>query len=130
MAAVVGPLDAAEVAAIRQARALYVNAALKQDWDTFLTVYDPQVVILPPEVQPLDTLAKIRAYVEQYPTLITFRVDNIDLDGRVDLAYERGRYDLTGEGFAQQGSHLTLWKKQADGSWKIYRDIWHSDNPA
>jgi ketosteroid isomerase-like protein len=31
---------------------------------------------------------------------------------------------------ADQGSHFTLWRKQADGSWRIYRDMWHSDRPA
>jgi len=33
------------------------------------------------------------------------RLDNIDLEGRIDLAYERGRYELTAEGFAQQGNN-------------------------
>jgi len=26
-----------------------------------------------------------------------------------------------------KGKYLTVWKKQADGSWKIYRDINNSD---
>jgi ketosteroid isomerase-like protein len=31
---------------------------------------------------------------------------------------------------ADRGKYLAVWKKQADGSWKIEADMWNSDLPA
>jgi ketosteroid isomerase-like protein len=84
-------------------------------------------VVMPPNVEPLDTPEKLRAFVNNFPKVEAFRISTIEIDGRTDLAFERGRYSMTVGGAADQGSHLTLWRKQSDGSWKIFRDIWHSD---
>jgi ketosteroid isomerase-like protein len=78
---------------------------------------------------PLDTHAKIRAYVSTFPTIARIDLTEIEIEGRVDFAYERGQCDLVAGGMSDQGSHFTLWRKQTDGSWKIYRDMWHSDRP-
>lgn len=83
-----------------------------------------------PNSAPLDTHAKIRAYLSGYPTIARIDITAIEIEGRVDLAYERGQYDVIAGGITDIGSHFTLWRKQADGSWKIYRDMWHSDRPA
>ena len=130
MAEVVGALDSAQVAAIRAAREKQVNALRAANWDKFLESYDPQAVVMAPNSAPLDTHAKIRSYLSSYPTIARIDLTAIEIEGRVDLAYERGQYDLVAGGMSDNGSHFTLWRKQADGSWKIYRDMWHSDRPA
>ena len=59
----------------------------------------------------------------------------IDLDGRGDLAFVRGRYEVqlalpgTDASVALGGSSVYIWRQQADGGWKIEREIWHSDDP-
>ena len=130
MTEVLGALDPAQVAAIRAARETMIRSALAADWDMFVQVFDEKAVVMPPNVEPLDTRAKLRAFVGTYPKISAFRVTAIEIDGRADLACERGRYALTVGGVSEQGSSLTLWRKQADGSWKIFRDIWHSDRAA
>jgi|PersoiStandDraft_1058852.scaffolds.fasta_scaffold13305_2 ketosteroid isomerase-like protein len=45
-----------------------------------------------------------------------------------DLAYETGSYTFTivaegKEARAVKGRYVEVWKKQTDGSWKMYRDI-------
>ena len=80
-----------------------------------------------PNSAPLDTPATIRAYLSSYPTITRIDLTEIEIEGRIDFAYERGQYDLVAGGISDQGSHFTLWRKQADGSWKIDRDMWHSD---
>lgn len=52
-----------------------------------------------------------------------------------DLAIETGTFAWTltpkkGADVKDQGKYLTVWKRQADGSWKIIRDISNSDLPA
>ena len=130
MAEVVGALDSAQVAAIRAAREKQVSALRAADWDKFMQAYDAQAIVMAPNSAPLDTHAKIRAYLSGYPTIARIDLTAIEIEGRVDLAYERGQYDLVAGGMSDQGSHFTLWRKQADGSWRIYRDMWHSDRPA
>ncbi len=50
-----------------------------------------------------------------------------------DLAVEVGTYSIQLGDSTQEGKYLVVWKSQADGSWKLYRDIWnpdHSPEPA
>src|ERR1041384_4433180 len=43
------------------------------------------------------------------------------LDG--ELAYEWGRAGSTAGGKEFAGRYMTVWSKQADGSWKIFRNL-------
>ena len=50
-----------------------------------------------------------------------------------DLAYETGKYTYTftppGKAETQTGGHyVTIWKRQADGGWKIMADMGVSNN--
>ena len=61
-----------------------------------------------------------------------FHTDEVMVAG--DLAVENGTYEMTllpkgGKEMVDKGKYLTVWKKQADGSWKIVRDINNSDRP-
>lgn len=52
-----------------------------------------------------------------------------------DMGYTVGRYELhaknaKGEPVVRHGSYLTVWKKQADGSWKVVADGGSPDKPA
>ena len=127
MTLILGALDAAEVAAIQSARNDMVRLALAADWESFIQTFDEQAVVMPPNVTPVSGLTQLRAFAEAFPTLTAYQLAAEEIDGRADLAYERGRFDITAGGVPDSGSYLTLWRKQADGSWKILRDIWHSD---
>lgn len=52
-----------------------------------------------------------------------------------DLAYTSGTYQSalkggSGKASVDKGKYLTIWKKQADGSWKVLFDTFNSDLPA
>jgi len=78
---------------------------------------------------------QIAWYKNEVPSLISFREEIVELDGRGDLAFAR----LTGTlKFAMPGAPspvvdtikgMEIWKKQKEGSWKVCRDIWNSDLP-
>jgi ketosteroid isomerase-like protein len=61
-------------------------------------------------------------------------IDETEITG--SWAFSRGMFVSTltpkGEGQAVliDGKFMTVLKRQADGSWKIYRDIWNSNLPA
>jgi len=48
-----------------------------------------------------------------------------------DIAIEEGKYTLfvPGDHIADQGKYIVTWKK-VDGMWKVYRDIFNTNNPA
>ena len=58
--------------------------------------------------------------------------DDVTIGG--DLAVETGHYEMTftpkgAKEMTEKGKYITVWKRQADGSWKIFRDIANSDQP-
>ena len=64
------------------------------------------------------------------PTLkLDFASDRIQVAESGDLAYSRGHYTSEGTDPAtkklrkDQGSYLTVWRKQADGGWKAVEDF-------
>jgi uncharacterized protein (TIGR02246 family) len=57
---------------------------------------------------------------------------SVDVAG--DYAIETGHFEMTvtpkgGKAMTGKNKYLRVWKKQADGSWKVYRDISNSDGP-
>ncbi|MEX2190430.1 MAG: DUF4440 domain-containing protein [Bacteroidota bacterium] len=53
-----------------------------------------------------------------------------EIGGSGTLAYEIGTYKMSMElgptKMEDNGKYMTLWKKQADGSWKVYAETWNS----
>lgn len=63
---------------------------------------------------------------------VKFTTEDLTVMG--DMAIEAGTYAMTvtpkgGPATEDKGKYMTMWKKQADGSWKIARDINNSDLP-
>ena len=60
---------------------------------------------------------------------ISFASDKIDVAASGDLAYARGRFSekytdqKTGKVMSDNGSYVTVYKKQQDGSWKAVEDF-------
>lgn len=66
---------------------------------------------------------------------ITFEPILVEVANSGDFAYSIGTYkltvnDSTGMPMVDNGKYLTIWKKQADGSWKVAADMSNSDLPA
>lgn len=130
MAEVAIKLDSVAIAEIRAATENMVQATLAGDWDSWFQYLDEDAVILPPNVERIETHPKIRAFVEGFPRITVNRIDLIDVDGCGDFAYAQGRYEVTAAGFSDRGKVIKLWRKRVDGSWRLFRDIWNSDLPA
>jgi uncharacterized protein (TIGR02246 family) len=62
-----------------------------------------------------------------------FHIEDVLVGG--DLAVETGTYEWTvqpkkGKAMPDKGNYVTVWQRQADGSWKIIRDISNSGRAA
>jgi uncharacterized protein (TIGR02246 family) len=127
-------LSEADRTAIRQADENYVKLANAKDFKGAAALYAEDAIVLPPNQAAVQGRAAIQAFLEASPPTSNFQVQILEIEGGADLAYERGTYSetVTPTGAApieDRGKYLTTWRKQADGSWKMLRDIWNSDLP-
>ncbi|MGH7983124.1 MAG: YybH family protein, partial [Candidatus Udaeobacter sp.] len=65
---------------------------------------------------------------------ISWKTAKVEVARSGDLAYTTGTYELTmndasGKPINDRGKYVEVWKKQADGKWKVVADIWNSDLP-
>jgi uncharacterized protein (TIGR02246 family) len=122
-----GPDVEAITAAFQQA----VAAANAGNVEGVLAVYADDVVSSPPGRPPMSGIAAIRQDAEpafaEYTFQFTVRPYEVVVAG--DLGVMRTSYQETdtpkGEGAPGEtrGNWLIIWRKQADGSWKIWRDM-------
>jgi len=111
------------------------NAPTK-DWDAYVrTDYTEDAVVLPPNSPALQGWDAIRSYILTEGVVSDFKVQMVEIEGRGDLAYVRGIYSMTvtppgASGPTKDtGKYIEIWRKQADASWKVIRDIFSSDLP-
>jgi ketosteroid isomerase-like protein len=65
---------------------------------------------------------------------LTWHLNKVGVARSGDLGYTSGSYDnsfkdASGTTIFDRGKYLTVWKKQADGSWKVLFDMYNSDLP-
>ena len=65
------------------------------------------------------------------PGTFQWKTSKVEVSSSGDLAYETGRFvlktvDKNGQPTTTNGKYVCVWKKQADGKWKVVADI---DNP-
>lgn len=65
---------------------------------------------------------------------LTWRANKAGIARSQDLGYTSGVYEMTfkdasGKMKMDKGKYLTLWKREADGTWKMLYDMFNSDLP-
>jgi ketosteroid isomerase-like protein len=124
--------------AIRYADLVWSKAAEAKDLERVLAVFADGASELAPNV-PIATgkeaLRKVWAQYFATPGFaISWQPTKVEASGGGDLGYSMGTYTLTtndpaGKPVTDRGKYVTVWKKQADGSWKVVADIFNSDLP-
>lgn len=131
-------LDPAVVRAdIEAANGRFAEAMKKGDKATMLANYTADVVVMMPGAPATRGTAALdstfAAFLAQVTIKeVTFTTTDVMVDGH--LAIETGTFEWTltpkkGADVKEKGKYLTVWQHQADGSWKIIRDINNSDLP-
>lgn len=128
-----------DVAAVRQAidqgNAKVIDALQRADSAGLAAAYDDDAVAMmsgmPAWRGKAGIMTQGMALLQQVKfSDIKFNTTSVDVGG--DFAIETGTYEMTvtpkgGKPAPDKGKYVTVWKKQADGSWKIYRDISNTD---
>lgn len=77
---------------------------------------------------------KLHAEAPASKAVLTWYPALADISGSLDWGYTTGPYQLkanpTDEKIAGAGFYLSVWKKQADGQWKVAVDMGNSFSPA
>lgn len=125
--------------AIRELHAKDIAASKARDFETLLSLWTEDAVLLEPGKKPTVGIEAIKAYMEgQKEASKTYEIrkyehrwEEIKVIG--DWAFEWGYFDAaaemigSGKTIEQKGKLLRMLKKQKDGSWKVARVIAHND---
>ena len=110
--------------------------APSKDWPAFVNLaYDRDAIMMAPNAPAVRGHEAILASLKLFPFFSDFRQESLEMEGFGDLAFSRDEYSFTmtlpgQSALKDKGKVIMIWRKQADGSWKVFREIWNSDLPA
>jgi ketosteroid isomerase-like protein len=115
----------------------FSDAYKRGDFPTIGTMYDEHAIAFPPDA---DMVMGRQAIQDLWKSAFDSGVKSLDLtvlgaESSGSYMIETGRALLHVQSAGkpettQSAKYVVVWKKQKDGSWKIYRDIWNGMAPA
>lgn len=130
---------AADEAAIHALVKGWAAAAEAKDVEAFCAVYADDAVVMMEGMADVSSKAAIReamtGMMQDSNFALSFAADKVVVARSGDLAYETGSYSMTlsdakQKPATQAGHYVVVWRKEADGSWKVVIDAPISDPPA
>src|SRR5438093_10188389 len=124
---------------LRDLDAKWSAAAGAKDVDKTVSYYAEDAVVMPPNAPAATTKEAIRSAWKEMLTspgaAISWKTTKVEVAKSGDLAYVSGTYeetmtDASGKPVKDRGKYVEIFKKQANGTWKVIVDIWNSDLPA
>lgn len=122
-------------AAIEANNAAWAAAIIASDVPTAAGMYAADGVMMQPGMPAASGKAAIEESMKGMMAAMkvdsaVFTTKDVMVDG--NTAIETGAYRMTmtpmgGKPMSDAGKYLTVWQKQADGSWKVVRDINNTD---
>lgn len=130
------PAAGSDQQAIRAQAEAWFKAGVAKNAEAFASYYAPDAHLLQPGGPIVSGKAKIRAFwinfFKQPGLAFSGGPTQIEAAKSSDLGYERGTFKLTindasGKPVTSVGKYVVVWKKQPDGKWKAYADIFNAD---
>jgi ketosteroid isomerase-like protein len=135
--AVTGLSDEDE-AAIRKVmdEAMVLGNAAEKDFTAYVKhYYADDGTVMAPNMPAVTGQTALVSFFEEFPPYEDFLTEILEIDGLGDFAYVRGAYSMnimmpgSETPVHDSGKYVEVWKKQADGAWKVYLDCFNSDLP-
>jgi len=117
-------------ALIDESNKQFTEVALKGDSAAFVSLYHPDANIFPPNEEAMDS-KKMASMISQFPKMgiSAFTLSAKEIYEGNEIVTEVGTFEMgDGKKTVDKGKYIVVWKKDGD-KWKMYRDIWNSDNP-
>lgn len=129
----------ADVKAVKAVEAAWVADIATKDADKFASYYADDASLMGSNM-PIITgkdniLAALRPMLADPNFSLTFQATHAEASKGGDFVYTLGTYSLTTSDpndkkpVSDKGKYLTVYKKQAEGSWKVVADMMNSDLP-
>ncbi len=127
-----------ELAGIDSCRKEYVTAWMAANADRITHVYTNDAAVLYPNQPAVIGSLAIHAYFEGFfkeykQVLFQLKSEEVEVHG--NIAFDWGKYEWKaiprggGQPVNDHGKYLVVLQQQADGSWKVARDMDNSDRP-
>ena len=120
--------------ALRDADAEWSRVAAAKDLDKTVSFYADDAMVLPPNQSMVTSKTGIRNLWKGFLdslTDINWKTTRVEMAKSGDMGYLIGAYAMTmKDGAKDTGKYCEVWKKQADGKWKVAADMFSSDLPA
>lgn len=125
-------------AAIEAIRAAEQAAAEAGDVEGFVALMASDMMVMAPNAPAVSGIEASRQWVEDFMGAFTVSFSEYNSDDVVvsgDIAIERisGVWTVTpkagGEPVTEWVKGVHIYRRQADGSWKMTHDLWNSDDP-
>lgn len=124
--------------ALLAADAAWMKVYAAKDLERSVAFCDEEASMLPPNA-PIATgkeaLTKLIGSAFAIPDYtLSWHANKVGVAHSGELGYTSGTYDFSlkdpsGKTISDRGKYLTVWKKEADGSWKVLFDMFSSDLP-
>ena len=127
----------AEKAALMEADKALLEAA--GDPEAFAGLFAENGSMNAPEAPRATGREAVQEFITQLGSLpnfeLSFEPTHAMVSSSGDLGYTVGTYEMgfdgpEGKRMKETGKYVTVWQKQADGSWKVIEDIFNNDAPA
>jgi ketosteroid isomerase-like protein len=126
--------DAAD--GVRAADAAWLKVYSAKDLEKSVAFCDEQGSMMAPNAPIATGKAAIKKLISSDFASgdLVWHADKAGVAQSGDLGYTSGTYkfsfkDPSGRPAVDNGKYLTVWKKQADGSWKVLFDMFNTDQP-
>ena len=129
----------ADVSALKDNETVWVKDAATKDLEKFVAHYADDASVLLPDTPILTGKDAIRGVLKPMigdPNFaVTFEAAKVDVAKSGELGYTQGAYALTTSNpktkapATEKGKYLTVYRKQADGTWKAVEDTFMADAP-
>ena len=120
--------------ALRQLEADLMKSAAEHGAQGYLAYYADDAVELPndaPLIQGKVKIARSMSFLDNKQNHLSWTPVGADMSSSGDLGYTYGNFqfsavDKDGKSITEYGKYTSIWKKQADGSWKVVLDMGNS----
>lgn len=130
--------SASAAEAVRAADIAWAQAFSRKDLEGYVTFVDSTASIQPPNAATVTGPPAVRALIEGFYALPglsgTWQPTKVEASRSGDLAYSTGTYELSfndpsGKPVTERGKYLEIWRKRADGRWRMVAESFNSDLP-
>ncbi len=116
---------------IRESNRLFNEAFVKGDSAATVSLYHSEAIVYPPHMKTMSRRNEMGSLVATVPSmgLKSATLTSTEIISAGDLVIETGTFEMSDSSkVVEKGKYMVVWKKE-NGKYKMYRDIWNSDNP-